>query len=305
MNIITGFRGEPHITSQEDRNTNIAIFGSGAHILNVGSLMSATVISANEIEISDGLVVVEGCTGEIVQGTTESLTIENGGQGEQRIDLIVARYTKDSGTGVEDLSLAVVKGTPATSLPAIPSYNTGAIADGDSPVDFPLYRVNIGGISITSVVRLVDVLNIASTAYTDAVRGGRIGAGYNTVTKALTTNYSIVPMGGNYASGSVFARTNDGGYRALKAGLVLVSASCAVADVNANDSVLVGIGRYNGGWIFESHGHFGAGVAAERSCDISTFPMIVSQNDVIYLRARNVSGARGNVTSARLLLEMV
>lgn len=161
MNIITGYRAEPHITAQQDRDVNIGIFGASAKILKgVGSEMAATVISANEVEIADGALVAEGCTAEIQYGTTESLTIENGTQGEQRIDLIVARYTKNSGTGVEDMQLAVVKGTPAASNPAVPTYNTGTIADGDSPVDFPIYRVNLSGISITSVEALVDTVNI-------------------------------------------------------------------------------------------------------------------------------------------------
>ena len=160
MNIITGYRAEPHITAQQDRNANIGIFGSGAHILDVGAQMSATVVSANEIEIADGTMVAEGCTAEIARGTTESLAIENGNQGMLRIDLIVARYSKASGTGIEDMSLVVITGTPASASPAVPTYNTGVIADGDSPVDFPLYRVNLNGISITSVERLVDVLSI-------------------------------------------------------------------------------------------------------------------------------------------------
>lgn len=163
MNIITGYRNDPHITSQQLRNTYISIFGSDAKILDVGSKMEVTVISANEVEIADGQLICEGCTAEIAHGTTESLTIDNGTQGEQRIDLIVARYTKNSGTGVEDMQLAVVKGTPAASNPAVPTYNTGTIADGDSPVDFPIYRVNLSGISITSVVALVDTVGISDS----------------------------------------------------------------------------------------------------------------------------------------------
>jgi hypothetical protein len=58
------------------------------------------------------------------------------------------------------MTLAVITGTPASSSPAEPSYNSGDIADGDSPVDFPLYRVNLNGISITSVERLADVVSI-------------------------------------------------------------------------------------------------------------------------------------------------
>ena len=160
MNIITGYRGEPHLTSQQWRNTNIGIFGGGAHILDVDSKLAATVVSANEISIADGTLVCEGCTAEVARGTTESMTIENGSQGMQRIDLIAARYTRTAGTAVEDMNLVVIKGTPAASNPAVPSYNQGLIADGDSPVDFPLYRVNLSGISITSVERLVDVVSV-------------------------------------------------------------------------------------------------------------------------------------------------
>lgn len=161
MVIITGYRNDPHVSSQQDRNTNIAIFGGGAKILKgVDSEMAATVISANEIQIADGMLVAEGCTACIERGTNDSLAIDNGAQGMQRIDLIVARYTRNAGTAVENMELAVIKGTPAASNPATPAYNEGLIADGDSPVDFPLYKVNLDGISITSVDALVDTISI-------------------------------------------------------------------------------------------------------------------------------------------------
>lgn len=160
MNIILGYKNDPHITSQQLRDTNIGIFGSGAHILDVGSKMAATVISATKVDIADGQIVCEGCTAEIAHGTTESLTIANGTQGMLRKDLIVARYTKTAGTGVENMALAVITGTPASASPAVPAHSTGAIADGDTPIDFPLYVVNLDGISITSVDALVDTISI-------------------------------------------------------------------------------------------------------------------------------------------------
>lgn len=162
MNIITGYVGEPHVTSQQKRNTNIGIFGSSVHIIGgVNSELEATVVSANLVEISDGMVVCEGCTAEVPRGTNDSLVIENGEQGMKRIDLIVARYSRNANTGAESMELVVIKGTSAASDPVSPSYNTGLIADGDSPVDFPIYRVNIDGISITSVDPLVEKINIA------------------------------------------------------------------------------------------------------------------------------------------------
>lgn len=161
MKIIAGYVGEPHVTSQQERNTNIGIFGSGVQIIGgVNSEFKATVVSANLVEISDGMIVCEGCTAEIPRGTNDSLVIENGEQGMKRIDLIVARYSRNANTGAESMELVVIKGTSAASDPVEPSYNTGLIADGDSPVDFPIYKVNLDGISITSVDALVDTVNI-------------------------------------------------------------------------------------------------------------------------------------------------
>ena len=170
MKIITGYKAEPHITSQQDRNVNMGIFGTGAYIANLGNKLAATVVSANEITIADGFLIAEGCTAEVERGTSESMEIANGSQGMLRIDLIVARYTKAAGTGVEDMQLAVITGTPAASNPATPSYNTGSIANGDTLVDFPLYKVTLDGISIQGVERLVDYITIPNKAYVDAIQ---------------------------------------------------------------------------------------------------------------------------------------
>ena len=186
MNIITGYKAEPHITAQQDRNVNMGIFGAGTHIVNIGSKMAATVVSANEITIADGLLVAEGCTAEIERGTSESLEIANGSQGMLRKDLIVARYTKASGTGVEDMQLAVITGTPAASNPALPSYNTGSIVQGDTLVDFPLYTVNLDGISIESVDLMVEYAELASKPVVDGLVTQMGTATLNTVAKKVT-----------------------------------------------------------------------------------------------------------------------
>lgn len=160
MNIIWGYGANPHITAQQLRDTYVGIFGDDTHILDVGSKMAATVISATKVQIADGVMVAQGCTASINYGQTESLTIQNGTQGMLRKDLIVAQYMKSTGFGVESMSLAVKRGTPASSSPALPAYTTGSIADGDTLAEFPLYVVNLDGINITSVQRLVDVVSI-------------------------------------------------------------------------------------------------------------------------------------------------
>lgn len=189
MNIITGYKGEAHITAQQDRDINSGVFGSGVYILNIGSKLAATVISANEIQIADGLIVAEGCAAEIASGTTESLAISNGDQDMYRTDLIVLRYAKNSGTGVESMSLVVIEGTPAASSPATPSYTSGSIANGDTTVDFPLYQVNIDGITIDSVDCLVNTISLAKastvTTLSNKIGSTSMGTTATTVTGAI------------------------------------------------------------------------------------------------------------------------
>lgn len=166
MNIITGYRGEAHITADQIRDQNQGCFGGDSYILNVGSKLEATAVSATSVQLADGIISHQGCTASIPYGTTEAVTIGNGTQGMQRIDLIVARYTKDAGTGVEDMELAVIQGTPAASNPSTPSYNEGSIHAGDSPVDMPLFEVALDGISIDSVTQVASV--VKTQAETDA-----------------------------------------------------------------------------------------------------------------------------------------
>ena len=186
MNIITGYKGTPHVTAQQDRDINSAIFTNGVYILNIGSKMAATIVSANEVTIADGLIIAQGCAAEIARGTSESMTIDNGTQGQLRKDLIVLRYTKDASTGVEDMALAVIKGTPAASNPATPAYTSGSIADGDTLAEFPIYTVNLSGITIQSVTRNVEYAEVASVSALASVRSA-LQSSINTLSSTLTT----------------------------------------------------------------------------------------------------------------------
>lgn len=149
MNIVTGYTGTPHVTANEAQALNQGIFGSENYVLDVGEKFSATLVDANNITIEDGEGVLQGVQFRIAPGETENVTIDSGTTGYNRIDLICARYTKDVQTGVEAVNLVVIKGTPTSSTPSEPSYNSGDILAGDSPVDFPLYKVTFAGLTPT------------------------------------------------------------------------------------------------------------------------------------------------------------
>lgn len=156
MNIVTGYVGQPHITANEAQALNQGIFGSGNYVLDVGNKFAATLESATSVAVQDGEGVIQGVQFRIAPGDVESVTISPGTTGYKRIDYICARYTKNAITGVEDVSLVVVEGTPDASTPTAPTINTGDVLTGSSPVDFPLWEVDINGLTptLSSLVEL-------------------------------------------------------------------------------------------------------------------------------------------------------
>jgi hypothetical protein len=158
MEIITGYTGKPHVTSEQDRDVNIGVVGEGSYVLKTGMQLAAEVSSNNEIKIRDGVLMHQGCTASIKKNTYDSLIITNGSQGMKRVDLIVARYEKNQDNRIESLDLKVIQGTPAESNPAAPQYTKGDIQAGDYVADMPLYKVIIDGLNITEVKKAFEIV---------------------------------------------------------------------------------------------------------------------------------------------------
>lgn len=169
-----------------------------------------------------------------------------------------------------------------------------------------------GGTYTSNVYEVDDTLSIMgkpadAKAVGDELRNitrkNNIVAGYGSSVN-LSTTFVIVPMGGEYVLGSSFEKVSDGGYRALRDGILLVSAYCLVSSVNSSDTVIMAIGRYNGGWVWESQGTIIPGETS-RTGNMSNFPVPVNAGDIVYLRARNTTAARGTVSPSRLVIEYV
>lgn len=167
MNIITGYRGEAHITSSQDRAGNQGSYGTGSYVLDVGNKLAATISSSTQVRIADGAICHQGCLANIDAGTYDAVTINNGAQGVNRIDLIVARYTKNSETGVESIDLVVIQGTSVSGTPSAPAYRTGNIQNGDSPVDMPLYQVRLTGVTLSSVTAVFNTVKTQAELQAD------------------------------------------------------------------------------------------------------------------------------------------
>ena len=182
MKIVTGYVGEKHITSNDDQGLLQGIFGTGCYILPVRGRLAATLISSNELQIADGEGILQGVHFRVEPGTTDSVTIENGSQGMQRIDLICARYEKNTESGVESMSWINHKGTEAASNPEQPSYTAGDLLAGDTLAEFPVYAVRLNGLTVQSVTQLATILSPQALIGNNSISG--IGDG--TITGALS-----------------------------------------------------------------------------------------------------------------------
>lgn len=160
MNLVTGYRGAAHVTADDHGSLYAGIFGEGNYVLDRGKKLAATAVSGNKINIADGDLILQGRHGRIAPGSTVSVTIDNGSQSFNRHDLIVARYTRNASTSLEDMNIVAIKGTATTGMPSDPAYTAGDILNEQAETaDFPLYRVVLNGINIETVEPLFTVLS--------------------------------------------------------------------------------------------------------------------------------------------------
>lgn len=159
MEIITGYTGTPHITAEQDRDVNKGIFGEESYVLRTGSELEAELVSNNELKIRDGVIMHQGCAASIKKNTYDPIVITNGSQGMKRIDLVVARYTRNSETKVESVDLKILQGTPTSYTPSAPAYVVGDIQAGDLVSDMPLYKITLNGLNVTSVEKMFSVID--------------------------------------------------------------------------------------------------------------------------------------------------
>ena len=134
---------------------NAALIGTGQFVLDKGSVFEAQVISNNQVRVLDGELMMQGRFVRLNPNTYVDLVIENGEQGKFRNDLIVARYTKDTMTGVESVNLVVIKGEAVDRNPVDPEITESDITNGEGVLhDFPIWRLPLDGINVGEPVSM-------------------------------------------------------------------------------------------------------------------------------------------------------
>lgn len=242
MDISTAHKGKPHISAEMWADLNRGITGNESYVMEGGQKFKSELVSNNLLKIYDGSGMMQGRHVFIPVGQSDELTIENGNQGMKRIDLVVVRYTKNENTKIEDTDTIVIKGTPSESNPVAPAHIEGDIRAGDMKADWPLYEVELDGISVIEVRPLFKVI-VSMSELTERVKDYIVEQGKQLI--AGTNRYNYYEK---YASGKLiqwgtanYSYTNGFGKITYPVSFV----------GNKEDYVLFVQGRYTSGKIVE------------------------------------------------------
>lgn len=156
--LITGYWGEPHVTVENDRGINAAIFGAGRFVLPVGNQFRAEYIGNNTVRVYDGKLIDNGAIAGIPAGQFVDLLIPETGQGMKRNDLIIFQYEKNVSSLVESGSFVVVSGAETEGTAADPELTQQDILSDTATFDqMALWRVPVAGSVISAPVKVFDV----------------------------------------------------------------------------------------------------------------------------------------------------
>lgn len=209
--IITGETGGLNVHSEDDGALHAGVFGTDDYVLDVGNKFNAEIQSSNQIKIYDGDAIIQGRHGRISENDFELVTINNGSQGNNRIDLICIRYSKLA--NVESMEMVVIEGTETTGVPVVPAHNSGNILTGANKREFVLYEVRLTGTSITSITPKFTILQNMTNLRKEfsGVSGLLMQYGRTIITTSTTATATKVNLAEGFSSRPTVVVTLDAG----------------------------------------------------------------------------------------------
>lgn len=164
MEIVTGKRGFPHVSSYEMQTFQRGIISDGDVLLDVGDKLDYTIVDNNTIRILSGAILMQGIYCIIPYGTYDEMYIDSIEPGKVRKDVIYAQYNRDLETGMEEVIMDVKKGTEVNTgeTPVQPSFPSPVtpLWEGGSFAYVKLYEVTVtyNAISVAEILDRSSVL---------------------------------------------------------------------------------------------------------------------------------------------------
>lgn len=202
--LITGYWGEPHVTAENDRGFNAAVFGAGRFVLPVGEMFRAEYIGNNTVRVYDGKLLDGGALAGIPAGKYIDFLIPEAGQGMNRNDLIIFEYSQDASTLIESGVFKVVSGTETSGTAADPVlYEEDLLSDEATLDQMALFRVPVSGAVISDPEALFVIAKnmesvksstqnlLANSDFSNPVSSGTSGTASYSLAKWTAHNLTI------------------------------------------------------------------------------------------------------------------
>ena len=176
IKIITGATGGKNVNAEDDRANNYGTYGVTGFLASDGCTfgtdgylqgvngITAQLVDSSTVRVSSGDIIMQGCHARIPYGQHIDLSVDPGTAGYNRVDCIVAEYTRDE-LGVESMSIDIVKGDNTTDAitadklyPIITNVATGNIYKGDTLVREVLWTIVVSGTTVSAPVAYAGIV---------------------------------------------------------------------------------------------------------------------------------------------------
>ncbi len=157
VELVDGHAGTSHIGSDDLAALNTGLIGAEDCVLSYGAKFSLSFSTANSATLGSGVGLVGGR--RFWNDSAVAVTFDSGTANKNRIDLVAARYAKDS-SGVESVSIVVIKGTSTTGTAAKPSATAN---------DLVLWEVPFTGINVGTPTRACTLITPVGEAQREDV----------------------------------------------------------------------------------------------------------------------------------------
>ena len=149
MKLITGKKGEAHITPKQDSAFHKAYAGATSGVFDF-KLPTASVDSATSFTLGEMELMVQGRWCIIEAGETETISIgSTAGAGQSRIDLLVAKITPNTDE-TQSIEWELVQGESTDGTPTIPTYDQGDL-DSGTVGRYAVWKITVGATAITNI----------------------------------------------------------------------------------------------------------------------------------------------------------
>lgn len=209
--LITGYWGEPHVTAENDRGINAAIFGAGRFVLPVGERFRAECIGNNLVRLYDGKLLDNGAAAGIPAGEHIDLPLSLASSGKKRNDLVIFQYRQDISTLVETGHFVVLQGEETVETPVDPEVVQSDLLSNKATLDqMPLYRIVVSDTAVSAPVQLFTLAKSLVEVEQIAQSGGGSGGGSEGGSGTPTDEVLPIAKGGTGAKTAADALANLG-----------------------------------------------------------------------------------------------